>query len=168
MASPPRSDACEIAALTIDDIEEHPDGLIVTIRRSKGDQHGHGHRLGLPHGTNPDTCPTRTLQTWRQAADLDPGPLFRPVDRHSHIGARHLSGRGIAEIIKRRVNLAGLDPARYSGHSLRAGFATSAAATGATETAIARQTRHRSMTVLRGYIREGGLFRTNAATTIGL
>jgi integrase len=70
--------------------------------------------------------------------------------------------------VKRRVAAVGLDADRYSGDSLRAGFATSAAAAGATETAIARQTRHRSMDMLPGYIREGDLFRTNAATTLGL
>ena len=84
------------------------------------------------------------------------------------IAVRHLSGRAIAQIIKRRACAVGLDPDLYSGHSLRAGFATSAAAAGATEVSIARQTRHRPMTVLRRYIREGDLFRTNAATGVGL
>jgi site-specific recombinase XerD len=158
----------ELASLTVADIESHADGVIVTIRRSKGDQYGAGQRLGLPYGSSPDTCPVRTLTGWRHLADLRDGPLFRPVDRHGNIASRHLSGRAIAEIIKRRAHAAGLDPDRYSGHSLRAGFATSAAAAGATEIAIARQTRHRSMAVLRGYIREGDLFRTNAATTVGL
>lgn len=158
----------EIAALTVNDVERQPDGLIITLRSSKSDQQRAGQRLGLPHGSRPDTCPVRSLTAWQHTADLQHGPLFRPVDRHGNIADRHLSGRAVAEIIKRRVKAVGLDPARYSGHSLRAGFATSAAAAGATEIAIARQTRHRSMTVLRGYIREGNLFRTNAATTIGL
>ena len=158
----------EIAALTVNDVERQPDGLIITLRTSKSDQQRAGQRLGLPHGSRPDTCPVRSLTAWQHTADLQHGALFRPVDRHGNIADRHLSGRAVAEIIKRRVQAIGLDPARYSGHSLRAGFATSAAAAGATEIAIARQTRHRSMTVLRGYIREGNLFRTNAATTIGL
>ena len=90
------------------------------------------------------------------------------MDRHGNIANRHLTGRSIAEIVKRRAAAAGLDPAHYSGHSLRAGFATSAATAGASELAIARQTRHRSLTVLRTYIREGDLFKLNAATQIGL
>ena len=80
------------------------------------------------------------------------------------VGAVHgrAPGRGCLQAA------AGLDPDHYSGHSLRAGFATSAALAGATEIAIARQTRHRSMTALRGYIREADLFKLNAATTVGL
>jgi site-specific recombinase XerD len=158
----------ELAQLRRGDIEHTPAGLIVTIRRSKGDQHGAGQRLGLPNGSHHDTCPTRALTAWTRHLPTDGHALFRAVDRHGNIANRHLTGRAIAELIKRRVATAGLDPDRYSGHSLRAGFATSAAAAGATEIAIARQTRHRSMDVLRGYIREGDLFRTNAATTLGL
>ena len=158
----------ELAQLSRSDIEHTPAGLIVTIRRSKGDQHGAGQRLGLPNGSHHDTCPTRTLTAWTRHLPTDSNALFRAVDRHGNIANRHLAGRAIADIIKRRAAAAGLDPDRYSGHSLRAGFATSAAAAGATEIAIARQTRHRSMDVLRGYIREGDLFRTNAATTLGI
>jgi integrase len=96
------------------------------------------------------------------------GPLFRAIDRHGNIAQQPLSGRAIAQIIKRRAALAGYNPDLYSGHSLRAGFATTAAAAGVNETVIARQTRHRSLTVLRNYIREGNLFRLNAATSVGL
>ena len=158
----------EIAGLRVADIERHADGLVLTIRRSKGDPHGAGQRLGIPRGTTPGTCPEATHVAWTRHLDPASGPLFRPVDRHGNITARHLSGRAIAEIIKRRAAAAGLDPDRYSGHSLRAGFATSAALAGATELTIARQTRHRSMSVLRGYIREGDLFKLNAATKVGL
>ena len=158
----------EIASISLADIGSDPAGIILTIRKSKTDQHQAGQRLGLPHGDAPATCPVRVLAAWTAHLPTTSGPLFRPIDRHGNIAHRHLTGRAIAEIIKRRCTLAGLDPDRYSGHSLRAGFATSAAAAGATEIAIARQTRHRSMEVLRGYIREGDLFRTNAATTIGL
>lgn len=158
----------EVAALDVEDLEYRPDGVVVTLRRSKTDQEGAGRRIGLPYGSNPDTCPIRTLDAWTATAGVDRGALFRPVDRHGNIAARYLSGRAVAEIVKRRAAAAGLDPADYSGHSLRAGFATSAAAAGATETAIARQTGHRSMAVLRRYIREGDIFRTNAATVVGL
>lgn len=158
----------ELAQLDLDDIEQHRDGLVLTIRRSKGDQYGAGHRLGLPRGVNASTCPERVLAAWQDNLDTTSGPLLRPVDRHGNIANRHLTGRAIAEIIKRRAAAAGLDPARYSGHSLRAGFATTAATAGASELAIARQTRHRSLAVLRTYIREGDLFKLNAATQVGL
>jgi site-specific recombinase XerD len=158
----------EIAHLTCDDIQPCSEGIILTIRRSKTDQLGAGERLGLPHGTNASTCPQRTLTRWMAHLDPSAGPLFRPVDRHGNIAQQPLSGRAIAEIIKRRAALAGHDPDIYSGHSLRAGFATSAAAAGVTETTIARQTRHRSLSVLRNYIREGNLFSLNAATRVGL
>jgi integrase len=93
---------------------------------------------------------------------------LRQVDRHGNVGVRHLNDRTVAEVVKRRVALIGEDPSLYSGHSLRAGFATSAAAAGASEFAIARQTGHRSMAVLRRYIREGDLFKANAVSKLGL
>jgi site-specific recombinase XerD len=158
----------ELAQLDLDDIGHQHEGLVVTIRRSKSDQYGAGHRLGLPRGTNESTCPVRVLAAWQQLLGTTAGPLLRPVDRHGNIANRYLTGRAIAEIVKRRAAAAGLDPAHYSGHSLRAGFATSAATAGASELAIARQTRHRSLAVLRTYIREGDLFKLNAATQIGL
>lgn len=158
----------ELTALTVNDVESHADGLVVTVRRSKTDQEAAGQRVGIPYGSNPRTCPVRTLDAWCVAAKVEEGPLLRPVDRHGNVACRHLSGRAVAEIVKRRADAVGLASDQFSGHSLRAGLATSAAAAGATEVAIARQTRHQSMAVLRRYIREGGLFRTNAATVVGL
>jgi integrase len=158
----------ELAELTCDDLQPCAEGIILTIRRSKTDRYGAGQRLGLPTGTNPHTCPQRTLAGW--VAHLDPaaGHLFRAIDRHGNISPQPLSGRAIAQIIKKRAARAGYNPDLYSGHSLRAGFATSAAAAGVNETVIARQTRHSSLPVLRTYIREGNLFRLNAATSVGL
>lgn len=158
----------EVAALEVADVERHDDGLVVNLRRSKTDQEGAGRRVGLPYGSNPETCPVRTLEAWLEAAAIEDGPLFRPVTMHGRLGARALSGRAVAEIVKRRVLAAGLDPTRYSGHSLRAGLVTSAALAGASEITIARQTGHRSMTVLRRYVREADMFRANAAGVVGL
>lgn len=158
----------EVAAVTVDDVETHDDGLVVIVRRSKTDQEGAGRRVGLPYGSNPDTCPVRTLSAWLDAAGIDAGPVFRPVTMHGRMGERALSGRAVAEVVKRRALAAGLDASRYSGHSLRAGLVTSAAMAGASELAIARQTGHRSMAVLRRYVREADLFRANAAAAVGL
>ena len=99
---------------------------------------------------------------------MQDGPLFRPVDRHGNLGADRLSDRAVALVVKRSAAAAGLDPVSYSGHSLRAGLATSAAAAGVSERAIMAQTGHRSVMMVRRYIRDGSLFRENAAAGVGL
>ena len=101
----------------------------------------------------------------RQPAE---GAAFRPVDRHGHIGATRLSGQAVALVSKRHAVRAGLDPVEVAGHSLRAGLATSAAAAGVPERVIAKQTGHKGTAMLRRYIREGSLFRQNAAGAVGL
>ncbi len=94
------------------------------------------------------------------------GPLFRTLNRHSQVLARRLSGEGVALIVKRHVERLGYNPAAFAGHSLRAGLATSAAVAGKSERAIMNQTGHRSVTTVRRYIRDGDLFRENAADKI--
>lgn len=96
------------------------------------------------------------------------GALFRPVNRHGQVGESRLGDKAVALVVKRAAAAAGLDPGKYAGHSLRAGLATSAAAGGAQERDIMRQTGHRSVQMLRRYIRDGELFRDNAAAIAGL
>lgn len=158
----------ELVGLNVEDIEETREGLLVSIRRSKTDQESEGRQLGVPQGTDAATCPARALATWRTAAGLTSGPLFRPVNRHGQMLAGRLSGEGVAIIVKRYVEKLGYDPARFAGHSLRSGLATSAAAAGKSERAIMNQTGHRSVATLRRYIRDGNLFRDNAADGLGL
>lgn len=158
----------ELVALDVDDVDERDDGLVITIRRSKTDQEGQGEQLGVPYGSNPATCPVRALRAWLAAASIDEGPIFRPVDRHGRLGASRLSDRAVALVVKRCAERAGLDPARFAGHSLRAGLITSAAEAGVHERDIMRQSRHRSLPVMRRYIRGAGLFDDNAATAVGL
>lgn len=146
----------ELAALTSGDLEFDGDGLRVTIRRSKTDQEGLGRTIAIPFGEHPETCPVRAVQDWYATHGKGEGRLFG------------IGGRSIALIIKRHVTRAGLDATRFAGHSLRAGLATAAAKAGKSERAIAAQTGHRSMTVLRGYIRGANLFEDNAAKGIGL
>jgi integrase len=98
----------------------------------------------------------------------DPSLAFRQVSRHGHVGVKALSGDAVAAVTKAAVEEAGLDPDKYAGHSLRAGLVTAAAAAGVEERVIAQQTRHRSVLVLRGYIREASVFRENAAAHVGL
>ena len=158
----------ELVALDAADVEETHDGLVVTVRRSKTDQEGAGRKIGVPFGSNPSTCPVRAWRAWVEEAEIADGPLFRGIDRHGNIAAGRLSDRGVALVVKRRAEQAGIDPTTVSGHSLRAGLATSAAAAGVSERAIAATTGHKSMTVLRGYIRDGSLFTENAAAAVGL
>jgi len=158
----------ELVALDVEDVEETEEGLRLRIHRSKTDQEGEGREVGIPRGQKPETDPVRALRAWRAAAGIDGGPLFRPVNRHDQIQDRRLTAEGVALVVKRAAERAGLDPARYAGHSLRSGLATVAAAGGAPERAIMRQTGHRSVEMVRRYIRAGSLFQENAAAYVGL
>ena len=110
----------------------------------------------------------RALRAWREATAIADGPLFRSVDRHGRLLPARLSDKAVALVVKRAAAAAGLDPTKYAGHSLRAGLATAAAAANVPERVIALQTGHKSMAILRRYIREGSLFRENAAAAVGL
>jgi site-specific recombinase XerD len=158
----------ELVDLDAADVEETAAGLVVTIRRSKTDQEGQGRKVGIPYGSNRATCPVRSMEGWLDASGIAAGPLFRPINRHGHLGDQRLTAQSVALVVKRAALAAGLDSDRYAGHSLRAGLATSAAAAGVSERAIMRQTGHRSVTMVRKYIREGSLFRDNAAAGVGL
>jgi integrase len=158
----------ELVALNAEDCAFGKDGLVVNLRRSKVDQEAEGRRIGIPFGANPETCPVRNLQSWMEAAGIASGPLFRSINRHGKLRARRLSGIDVARIVKKLAKRAGLDGAKYGAHSLRAGHATSAAIAGASERSIMAQTGHRSVQMVRRYIREGSLFRENSAGKLGL
>ena len=158
----------ELVGLNRADVAITLEGLVITLRRSKTDQEGEGRKVGIPYGSRPATCPVRALTGWLDAAGISEGPIFRPVNRHGQLGAGRLSGYGVALVVKRAAEAAGLEPANYAGHSLRAGLATSAANAGASERAIMAQTGHKSVNMVRRYIRDGSLFRDNAAAVVGL
>ena len=158
----------ELAALRVADLETAPDGLIVRLGKSKTDQEGQGRPVALPYGSDPLTCPVRALRAWMQQAGISDGPLFRAVDQYGLVSKRALHADSIAYLVKRAAGRAGMETAEYAGHSLRAGLATQAAMNGATELAIMKQTGHRSLATVRKYIREGSLFRENAAAKLGL
>jgi site-specific recombinase XerD len=158
----------ELVALDADAVAITRDGLVVTIRRSKTDQEAEGRKIGIPYGAHLESCPVRSLQEWLAKSGISEGPLFRPVDRFGHVASFRLSAAAVAEIVKRYVSRVGLSAADFGGHSLRSGLATSAAMAGASERAIMNQTGHRSLTVLRKYIRDGSLFRENAVAVVGL
>jgi integrase len=157
----------ELVGLDVADVTEGTDGLKVHLRRSKTDQEGAGRSVGIPFGSNPATCPVRSWRAWLEVSGTE-GHAFSPVDRHGRIGTTRLSGHAVALVLKRHAARAGLDPDEVAGHSLRAGLATSAAAAGVPERVIAQQTGHKGTVMLRRYIREGSLFRENAASAVGL
>ena len=158
----------ELVSLDIEDCTFGKDGLTVTLRRSKTDQDGAGRKIGIPYGSNPETCPVRTIQAWTEQAGIAAGPLFRSINRHGQVQAGRLSPVDVARVVKKLALRAGLDPAKYAGHSLRAGHATSAAIAGASERSIMNQAGHRSVQMVQRYIRDGSLFRENSAGKLGL
>ena len=143
-------------------------GLRLVIRKSKTDQDGWGREVGIPFGRDSATCAVLALRSWLHAARIIEGPIFRKIDRYGTVAGRALNGAAVAMILKKRAHATGLDEKRFAGHSLRAGFCTAAAASGATERSIMAQTGHRSERMLRRYIRTGSLFRDNAAATVDL
>ncbi len=158
----------ELVALDVDDIAFTKEGLVVRIRRSKADQEGEGRKIGIPYGSNPATCPIRSLQEWLERSGIGDGPLFRPINRHGKMASMRLSGAAVSDVVKRYVEATGLDASEFAGHSLRSGLATSAAMAGASERSIMDQTGHRSLNMVRRYIRDGSLFRDNAVAVVGL
>jgi site-specific recombinase XerD len=158
----------EIVALRVGDVRFTAEGFEITIRRSKTDQEGAGHVIGVPFGSMPATCPVRTVLAWKEAAGIMEGPLFRSL-QNGRPTANALDGRDLARIVKEAARAAGLAEADLSGHSLRAGLITQAAKQGRAERDIMRHTGHRSAATLRRYIRAAELFdATNPAQGIGL
>jgi site-specific recombinase XerD len=158
----------ELVALDVEDCTFGKDGLTIMLRRSKTDQDSAGRKIGIPYGSNPETCPVRVLQSWMEHAGMTTGSLYRSISRHGRVQPGRLSGIDVARIVKKLANRAGLDAAKFAGHSLRAGHATSAAIAGASERSIMNQTGHRSVQMVRKYIRDGNLFRENSAGKLGL
>ncbi len=154
----------ELVALTVADVVRSSEGLHVTVRRSKGDAEGRGAKKGIPHAANPSLCAVRALDAWLTAAHIAEGPVFRYVDRHGHVHAKALGDKSVALVVQRTAARAGLDPTTVAAHSLRAGFATTAARKGKSLDAIMRQTLHKSERVARAYLRHASLFDDNAAS----
>jgi site-specific recombinase XerD len=169
----------ELVSLDVSDLEFSSDGLVVTLRRSKTDQDAQGRQIGVPFGRRLKTCPVRTLQSWLEVAGITSRAIFREITRGDHVATAYVDKAGrqrglrlndktVALVVKRAAKAAGLDPEVYAGHSLRGGLATSAAAAGASERSIMAITGHRSIQMVRRYIRIGELFRENAAAKVGL
>jgi site-specific recombinase XerD len=158
----------ELVGLNVGDCAFSKDGLTITLRRSKTDQEGTGRKIGIPYGSNPETCPVRVVQVWMERANISTGPVFRSLNRHGQVQAGRLAGIDVARVVKKLTERAGLDASKYAGHSLRAGHATSASIAGASERSIMNQTGHRSVQMVRRYIRDANLFRENSGGKLGL
>jgi integrase len=158
----------ELVGLQMRDVQIGELGLVVTLRRSKTDQEGAGFTKGIPIGTRDTTCPKYALEAWLQLSGITTGPIFRPVDRWGNIGTQALSPLGVARAVKRALGAIDVDTTAYSGHSLRAGLVTAAAMAGVNERVTMQQTGHKNTAMLRRYMREGSLFRENAAAAVGL
>jgi site-specific recombinase XerD len=149
----------ELVALRVEDLTEVPNGLRVTIRQSKTDQEGQGHEVAILRGVK--LCPVEAVHRWLQMAGITEGYVFRAVWRSMAVDAP-LSPQVVALRVKRIARLAGLDPSEFSGHSLRAGFCTSAAEHGASLFKIMDVSRHKSVDTLRGYVRRADSFKDHA------
>lgn len=153
----------ELVALNIEDLTVVDAGLLVALRRAKTDQTGRGRIVAVPFddGTR---CLAETIQDWLSAVDQSLGPLFRSIRRGGIVTSNRLSSRAVADIIKRKVRQIGLNPAEFSGHSLRSGFVTSAAEAGANHTNIREQTGHQNHETLATYLRRSSPFANNSAS----
>ena len=149
----------ELVALDCEDIEESETGLKIRIKFSKTDQEGEGATIAIVRGSI--ACPVEALKAWRDAAGITTGPVFCSIRKGGKVGAR-LSAQSVADVVKAHAENVGLDPALFAGHSLRAGFLTSAAKRGASIFKMMDQSRHRSVDTLRGYVRDAEIFKDHA------
>lgn len=148
----------EVAALLVSDLSETIEGLSVTIRKSKTDQEGAGMVKAVTRQEDPAFCPVRATQEYLRAAGITSGPLFREIRKGGKVLPTAITGHSIGRLVKLSAGAAGLDPAKYSGHSLRAGLVTSAAKAGASMGEIMAQTGHKSTDTVTRYIRKARLF----------
>lgn len=157
----------ELVRLRVEDLTFTDQGLVVLLPKSKTDQEGQGQEVAILPQKDPLICPIRLMREWLEKGELKSGYLFCRIDRNGYMGKKHMTGEGFALLVKDYVEQAGLDPEVFSGHSLRAGFATSAAAAGKSLHNIMRQTRHKDERVAMSYIRHGSLFDSNATDGLG-
>lgn len=153
----------ELVALNAADIEHVDQGARVIIRRSKTDQTGEGREIAVPAGGRLGVL--EALEAWVEASGIADGALFRPIGKTGRIADTRLTDRSAAELVKHYAGKAGLDPNVFGGHSLRAGFITSAAEAGAELSRIMEVSRHVEPKTVQGYIRRANLFKNHAGSS---
>ena len=156
----------ELVSLDYDDLDFVTEGLKINIKRSKTDQFGEGSTKALPYLDNSNYCPVLSLKNWIKLTNINSGPLFRRFTKGSRLTINRLTDQSVALLIKKYLKLAGIENKDYSGHSLRSGFATSAAESGVEERSIMAMTGHKSTEMVRRYIKEANLFKNNALNKI--
>ena len=156
----------EIVSLDYEDLDFVSEGLKINLKRSKTDQFGEGFTKGLPYFDNSQYCPVVSIQKWIEISKINSGALFRKFNKGSNLSNSRLTDQTVALLIKKYLKDAGIDSKNYSGHSLRSGFATSAAESGAEERSIMAMTGHKSTEMVRRYIKEANLFKNNALSKI--
>jgi integrase len=155
----------ELVGLDFEDIQYVEQGMLITLRSSKTDQEGRGRSIAVPFGRTRH-CPVMALRNWLLQASVEAGPIFLSVNRHGQIAPSRISAEAVTHILRERLKVAGYEPKCFSGHSLRAGFATSAAQAGAASHKIRQTTGHRSDTSLARYVRDVDLFEDAAVAKL--
>ena len=156
----------ELISIDHEDIDFVQEGVKITVRRSKTDQFGEGMIKGLPYFSNEKYCPVTNLKNWLILSKIKTGPIFRRFAKGSILTSHRLTDQSVVLIIKECLKLAGIENQNFSGHSLRSGFATVAAESGADERSIMAMTGHKTTQMVRRYIREANIFNNNALNKI--
>ena len=156
----------ELISIDYEDLDFVEEGLKITLRRSKTDQFGEGLIKGLPYFTNEKYCPVTSLKNWINLSKIKTGPIFRRFAKSSILTGHRLTDQSVVLIIKDCLKLAGIENQNFSGHSLRSGFATVAAESGADERSIMAMTGHKTTQMVRRYIKEANIFKNNALNKI--
>ena len=158
----------ELISIDREDLEFVPEGLKITIKKSKTDQYGEGMIKGLPYFNNEMYCPVSNLKKWLEITKIRSGPIFRRFSKGLSLTDKRLNDQSVAILIKEYLNLAGVENKDFAGHSLRSGFATVAAESGADERSIMAMTGHKTTQMVRRYIREANIFKNNALNKINI
>ena len=158
----------ELISIDFEDLEFVSEGVKIFIRKSKTDQFGEGMIKGLPYFTNQKYCPVWHLKKWLEISEIKSGPIFRRFSKGLNLGKNRLTDQSVALFLKKHLSNAGIENKNYSGHSLRSGFATVTAESGADERSIMAMTGHKTTQMVRRYIKEANLFKNNALNKINL
>jgi site-specific recombinase XerD len=156
----------ELVSIDCNDIELVSEGVKIIVRRSKTDQFGEGMVKGLPYFSNQNYCPVMHLKKWLELSNIKSGPLFRRFSKSYKLSKNRLTDQSVALLLKKYLDIAGIENKNYSGHSLRSGFATVSAESGADERSIMAMTGHKTTQMVRRYIKEANLFKNNALNKI--
>ena len=156
----------ELISIDFEDLEFVSEGVKIFIRKSKTDQFGEGMIKGLPYFSNEKYCPVRHLRKWLEISKIKSGPIFRRFSKGLNLGKNRLTDQSVALFLKKYLSNAGIENQNYSGHSLRSGFATVTAESGADERSIMAMTGHKTTQMVRRYIKEANLFKNNALNKI--